>query len=340
LNGYSTPRIKAFYKDALDRIRALPGVISASCARVPLLHGFEWDSSMSVEGHRIADGEDMQAFMNSISPGYFRTMQIPVLEGRDFDERDTGERTTAVIVNRKFATHFFGNKSAVGRHVGYGTGPSTKLDMEIVGVVEDSMYEGPREGVHRQAFVSQFQGAAPRSAAFYVRTSMNSRALFAAVREKIREIDPSMPVFEMKTLEGQLDETLSTERLIATLSAAFGVLATVLAALGLYGVLAFVVARRTKEIGLRMALGARPNSVVWMVMREALLLLAFGLAVGIPAALILGRYVSSQLFGVMPADIWTTTAALVVLTAVAAIAGFLPARRASSIDPLEALRYE
>jgi ABC-type antimicrobial peptide transport system permease subunit len=149
-----------------------------------------------------------------------------------------------------------------------------------------------------------------------------------------------MPVYQMKTLERQLDETLSTERLIAVLSAAFGVLATVLAAIGMYGVMAFVVARRTKEIGLRMALGARQGQVVWMVMRETLSLVAMGLAIGVPATLLLSKYVSTQLFGVRPTDLGAAAAALVVLSVVAIGAGFLPARRASEIDPIQALRYE
>ena len=164
--------------------------------------------------------------------------------------------------------------------------------------------------------------------------------MFGALRRGIAEIDASVPIYAMKTLESQLDETLKTERLIATLSAAFGALATLLAALGLYGVLAFVVARRTREIGLRMALGAGRGAVVWLVMREALGLLAIGLAVGLPCAYLLSRYVGSQLFGVKANDVWTTTAALAILGVVASGAGFLPARKASAIDPIKALRYE
>jgi ABC-type antimicrobial peptide transport system permease subunit len=207
-------------------------------------------------------------------------------------------------------------------------------------VVEDSLYEGPREGVHRQAFVPFAQSDFPGSITFYVRTSMESTAMFGALRRKIAELDPTMPLYQMKTLEQQLDETLSTERLIAILSAAFGMLATILAAIGLYGVMAFVVARRTKEIGLRMALGARRTAVVWMVLKESLLLVGLGLAVGVPGSFLLGRYVSSQLYSMKPTDIWTALAALAILTAVAAGAGFLPARRASTIDPIIALRYE
>jgi predicted permease len=350
LNGYTVPRLRAFYKQALDEIRGLPGVKSAAFAAVPVLHRSEWDSTMSVEGHQSKDGEDMQAFMNAVSPNYFQTMGVPVVEGRDFDRRDEaplkaqpnrfGSTFGTAIVNRKFAMHFFGNKSPVGRHVGFGDGPDSKRDIEIIGVTEDSLYEGPREGVRRQAFVSFAQSDFPSSAVFYIRTSLDSASMFAAVRRTIQQIDHNLPVYQMKTLANQLDETLNTERLIATLSTAFGVLATLLAALGLYGVMAFVVARRTKEIGLRMALGAQRGNVVWMVLRESLVLLGIGLAIGLPVALALSHYVSAQLFGVKANDVWTVLSALVVLAAIAAGAGLLPARRASAIDPIQALRYE
>jgi len=340
LNGYTGPKMKTFFQQSLDAMRALPGVKAAGWVEVPLLSGGEWDSSMGVEGHQAKDGEDIQAFMNAVSPGYFAAMGIPLLEGRDFDTRDEADLFKVAIVNRAFATHYFGDRSPIGRHVGFGGGPRTKLAIEIVGMVDNSLYEGPREGVHRQVFVPGMEDSFIGSGAFYIRTSMDSSTMFAAVRRKMAELDPRLPLYDMKSLQNQLDETLSTERMIAALSAAFGALATVLAALGLYGVMAFVVARRTKEIGLRMALGASQGSVVWIVMREALLLLAIGLGVGAPAAYFLGRFVSTQLFGVKPADLMTAAAALAILAAVAAGAGFLPARRASGIDPIQALRYE
>ena len=341
LSGYSVPRLMAFYQQALEAIRSSPGVRSAGIAAVPVLSGGEWDSTMSVEGHKSSDGEDMQAFMNAVSPGYFQSMGVPLLEGRDFDRRDAGgDRFKVAIVNRKFATHFFGDKSPIGRHIGFGDGPKSKLDIEIVGLVEDSLNEGPRQGVRRQVFFPFPQMNQSVGTAFYVRTSADSANVLATLRRKVLELDATMPVYEMKTLEDQLDETLGIERLSATLSAAFGVLATLLAAVGLYGVMALTVARRTREIGLRMALGAEQGAVVWMVMREVVLLLSLGLAIGIPSAFLLSRYVSSQLFGVKANDIWTPLAALAILAAVAAGAGFLPARRASAIDPIQALRYE
>jgi predicted permease len=332
--------LQTFYRQLVESVRATPGVKSAGFAMVPVLSGGEWDSTMSVEGHKNLDNEDNQAFMNGLSSDYWKTMGVPLVAGRDFTDRDAGKQLTVAIVNRKFATHFFGDKSPLGRHIGFGDGPKTKLDIEIVGVTEDSLYEGPREGVHRQVFVPFAQSPIPAGVAFYVRTSMDSKSMFTALRRKVRELDGGIPVYDMKTLARQLDETLSTERLIAVLSAAFGLLATVLAALGLYGVMAFMVARRTKEIGLRMALGAPQAQVVWMVMRETLVLVAAGLAIGIPAALAIGKYVSTQLFGVRATDIGSAAAALVILALVAAGAGFLPARRASTIDPIQALRYE
>ena len=337
LNGYTAERVVAFNQELLESIRTVPGVKAAGYASVSLLSGDEWDSTVSVEGHRAADGEDMQAFMNSLSPGYFAAMGIPVLEGRDFDRRDMMREPKVCIVNRKFARHYFGRQSPIGRHVGRGGGPKAKLDVEIVGMVEDSLYEGPKEGVRRQVFVPNWGN---QSVAFYVRAQRDSAALFAAMRREVKKLDAAMPVYEMKTLEAQLDQTLLTERLIAMLSAGFGALATLLASVGLYGVMAFVVARRTKEIGVRMALGAQRGAVLWLVMKEVLLLFGIGLAIGVPAAIALGRYVSSQLYGVQAHDPWVVGIAVMLLAAVAALAGLVPAQRASRIDPLLALRYE
>ena len=345
LNGYTDERGSQFYRGLLQGLRSAPGVKSAGQAAVSILSGDEWDSTMSVEGHKAADGEDMQAFMNALSPGYFQTMQIPVLEGRDFRESDqhnqfddaAPERPRVAIVNQKFARHFFKGASPIGKRLGWGDGPDTKLNIEIIGVVADSLYEGPREGVRRQVFIPTWGKG---SSAIYMRTTSSSSGAYGLIRNEVRRLDPAMPVYSLKTLQSQLDERLLTDRLVALLSAGFGLLATVLASVGLYGVMAFVVARRRKELGIRLALGAQPSQLIWMVMREVLLLLAIGLAVGIPSAMALGKYVSSQLYGIEATDPGMAIATMVLLTIVSAVAGLIPARRASQIDPILALRYE
>ena len=306
LSGYGDQQTVNFYGELLERLRGSAGIKSAGFAAVSLLAGDEWDSTTSVEGHKSKEGEDMQAFMNALSPGYFDAMGIKLLEGRDFRATDIKEKANVAIVNRKFATHFFGDKSAIGRHVGRGDGPETKIDIEIIGVVEDSLYEGPREGVRRQVF---WPGWGRGSVTFYIRANEASAGVFNLVRSEVKHLDAAMPIYDVKTVQGQLDETLLTDRLIALLSAGFGLLATVLASVGLYGVMAFIVARRRKEIG-------------------------------VPAAIGLGRYVSSQLYGVQPNDLWMAIGTVLVLTAVSVAAGLIPATKASRIDPILALRYE
>jgi predicted permease len=275
--------------------------------------------------------------MNALSPGYFATMKIPLLEGRDFVRADYKPDATVAIVNRRFSEHFFKGQSAIGKRLGWGGGNTAKLTIEIVGVVDNALYEGPREGVRRQVFVPQVGSG---SAAVYVRAAIGSTAAYGTVRNELKQIDASMPLYDLKTLQGQLDETLLTDRLVALLSASFGMLATVLASVGLYGVMAFVVARRRKELGIRLALGAQPGLVIWMVMREVVLLVTIGLAVGIPAAMALGSYVSSQLYGIEPRDPWIAGGTILLLLTVSALAGLIPATRASRIDPILALRHE
>ncbi len=337
LSGYDEARGQQFYVELLERLRTAPGVKSAAIADVPVLSGDEWDSSTRVEGYTPADGEDMQAYMNALSPGYFETMKIPLLEGRDFTTMDAIEEPTVAIVNRQFAEHFFPGRSAIGKRLGRGGGPKTKLTVEIVGVVANSLYEGPREGVRRQVFVPRW---GRRGSVFYLRALTGSNAAYTTIRNEVKRIDAAMPVYEMKTLEAQLDETLLTDRLIAMLSAGFGLLATLLASIGLYGVMAFVVARRRKELGIRLALGAQPRGVVWLMMREVLLLLAIGLATGVPAAMMLGRLVSTQLYGIQPRDPQVALWTMAILAVVSAAAGLIPAHRASRIDPILALRHE
>lgn len=339
LNGYTLPRMKQFYQELLENLRALPGVQSAGYARAAVLADGAWGDGMLVEGHVAQDGENTHAQVNFVSPGFFPTLGVSLLEGRDFDRQDIGETRRVCIVNRRFAEHYFPGRSAIGRHVGFGI-MHPKVDIEIVGVIENIIYSGPREGERRQVFVAEPQENRLNAETFYVRTHLDSKQMFGAITGAVKKLDPRMAAYEMRTLESRLDQTLLTERLIAMMSAGLGALATLLAAIGLYGVMAFVVARRTKEIGVRMALGAKRGSVVWMVMKEVVLLLGLGLAVGVPAALALGRFISAQLYGVQANDPWTAGVAVILLSLIAAMAGLIPARRASRIDPLVALRYE
>jgi predicted permease len=349
LNGYDDARATNFQNQLLERVQAIPGVSGAGASSVAILAGNEWDSTMSVEGHKASNGEDMQAFMNALTPGYFKAMHVPILAGRDFqltdqpttwtDDENSGPR--AAIVNRKFAEHFFKTVNVVGKHIGWGDGPKTKLNIQIVGVVENQLYEGPREGVRRQVFIPRTGSS---EIVYYVRSSIGSSTLYGQLRNEVRRIDSAMPVFGMKTLERQLDETLLTDRLVALLAAGFGLLAAALASIGLYGVMAFVVARRRKELGIRLALGATPSGVIWIVMREVLTLLAIGLLIGVPTAWALLTYVSNkadiEFYGVQTHDPLVGGLTALLLITVTVLAGLIPAQRASRISPMLAIRYE
>ncbi len=224
---YTVPQIRSFYENVLREIQATPGVTSTAFSVVPLLHGYEWSGAYAVEGYQPKDGEDVVAIRNFISPDYYRTMGIQLLAGRDFKDNDRFDggnldRSPAIaIVNRKFAEDFFGKQSPIGRHIGR-TGPDSKLDVEIIGEVENSLYRSPREGMRRQVYYPLYQTPVSLPAVFYVRSAAASSTLFPILRGIVAKLDPTLPVFEMKTLEMQLDETLNTERLIASLSVVFG----------------------------------------------------------------------------------------------------------------------
>jgi predicted permease len=344
-SGYTVQQITRFYADLLADIEASPGVTAAAYTWVPLLQGFAPSWNMRVEGYAARNGEDMEVANNIVSPGYWRTMGIPLVEGRDFDDRDRYSPTdvrrgpSVAIVNRSFARRFFGGQSPIGRRFGVGENKA-KLGIQIIGVVPDALMAGPRIGPQPQVFFTFLQANFPVQATFYVRSPQPPEELGPALRRLVAARDPALPVEDLKTLSRQLDETLSAERLIAWLSVVFAALATVMAALGLYGVMAFSVARRTRELGLRVALGASSVSIVWLVMREALTLLGAGIIIGLPCALLLGAYVASQLFGVTPTDVSAVAAATATLMLVALAATLVPAVRAGRLDPLRALRQD
>lgn len=340
LSGYNPARSKLFFKQLNQKLDALPGVRSSSLAVVKLLSFDEWDGTVTVEGYAAKPGEDMNPWFNYVSPGFFHTLEIPFFAGREFTDRDQLGAPKVAIVNEKFAKYYFGIRSPLGRRMGMGGDPGTKTDIEIVGVVRDTKYQTMHAQVPRQVFFPYLQNDWASGMTAYVRTDTASAQMFPALRSAVRGLDENLPIFDVKTEEGQLDDSLSLERLTASLATAFGLLATVLAAVGLYGVMAFLVTRRTREIGIRMALGALSGDVLWIVMREVLVVAAIGILVGLPAALAVTRLLRNQLYGMSPSDPATIVCATLGILAIAALAGYLPARRASRIEPTIALHYE
>ena len=351
LTGYAPVRAKQFEREPALRVSAMPGVTSMAFAQMGLLEGNEWDSTVSVEGYEAKPGENMNPFCNATSPGYFKTMGIPLVEGRDFDDRDVRYQQAdldptalpsykVVIVNESFAKHYFRDRSPLGRHIGFGGNPGTKTPIEIIGVVRDAKYTGVRDDIPRQVFFAFMENDFAGAAVMYVRTTSQPDAAFGSIRQAMRQLDANIPMYNLRTLDSQVDQSLLNERIIATLSAAFGVLATLLAVIGLYGVTAYTVARRTREIGVRMALGAAEGNVLWLVMREVLFLLGAGAALGLIAAWALKRYIGSLLYDVGGGDPIAIAAAIAALGCAALAAGYVPARRATRVNPVLALRYE
>jgi predicted permease len=350
LNSYDAPKCKAFYQRLTESLSSIPGVQSVGLASMRILEDNEWDSSVTVEGYSAKNGENIAAYMNSIGPAYFQTLGVPILAGRDFTVKDTEEikhgpdaddwSPTKVIINEKFARKYFGTTNAIGRHVGFGSDPGTKTDMEVIGVIKNIKYTNLRDEIPIQMFIPYLASRYVSGMTVYLKSTVDPNQVASAVRAQTRQIDPNVPIYAMRTIEQQISNSLLIERLIASLSSVFGVIATLLATIGLYGVMAYTVARRTREIGIRMALGAFRRNVIWMVMREVIVLVTIGIVVGFGAAMGLTRYVKSQLFGLTTMDPITLVAATLGLGVVACLAGFIPADRASRVDAIQALRYE
>jgi predicted permease len=340
LSRYDRKWTADYYRRLRDRLSTLPGVESHVFAVIPVLENNEWDNWVTIEGYAAKEDERPDPHMQFCTPGFFKTLKIPVLLGRDFNDRDTIDAPKVGIVNQKFVKRYFGGAEPLGRHVGMGIDPGTKLDIQIVGVVGDTKYESMRDEIPYELYLPNDQQTFANGGTVYVRAQDDPLHLFDALRAAVRGVDGSVPMYHMRTLHNQMEISLLTERLLATLSTVFGCLAAVLAALGLYGVMAFTVERRTREFGIRMALGAGRGSVLRMVMTETLAVTGIGVSIGLVGAYAITRLIQAQLFGVDPTDLLTLAAASLAIVAVTVLAGYLPARRATIIDPMNALRSE
>jgi predicted permease len=340
MTGYRENQLVSLYERLLDRFKTIPGVRSATFSiHSPLSPGFS-STSVNVQGYKPRSDQELASVgVEVVGPEYFRTIETPVMLGRDFTSADRAGAPKVAAVNKTAAHFYFGDINPIGRRVSMPGYRGDSSWLEIVAVVEDAKYHDLRERAIPMVYIPLFQS--PESGVtFEVRTGIPPSNATTAMIDAVKATDGRLPVFGIKTLSNQLDESLLQERLVASLSSAFGALALLLAGVGLYGLMAYAVNRRTNEIGIRMALGARPFEIAGMMLRETLLLVGLGLAIGIPAAIVASRLIASELYGLKPDDASTMALAILVTAGIAALAGYLPALRASRVDPMIALRYE
>ena len=342
LAGYKPNQLATLYQQVVERLSSLPQVRNVSMATYAPMSGTSRTSSIEITGYTKQPDEDLVVQDILAGPKYAETLGMPLLRGREIEVRDTVAAPRIAVVNSTFAERYFKDQNPIGRTFTFDDDTDGGATIEIVGVVgdikSDDAREKPEATVYRPILQIPEQGAF--SCTIHIRTLSDPTPLTPQVRQMINQIDDKLPIFGITTLNEQLRDNLNQERLIAQLVSFFGALALMLACIGLYGVMAHGVARRTSEIGIRMALGARGGNIAWMILRETLYLVLAGLVLGVPAALIGARLISTQLFGLSPTDPLTLIGAAIVLAMVAMLAGYLPARRASRINPLNALRYE
>ncbi|HZS53280.1 MAG TPA: ABC transporter permease [Bryobacteraceae bacterium] len=339
--GYSLPRIKSFGENLRQQLAALPGIESAAIATVPVLEDDDEGGDVTVEGATVLSGEEEtrnHALRNFVSPGYFSTMQIPLIAGRQFRPSDL-DASNVAIVNQTFVNHFLPGKNLVGMHFGRGSGRA-KLDQTIIGVVADSKHSTIREQVKPFTYFPYLASDRLAALTFYVRTRSADEAVMPEIRALVHHVDSSLPINDLSSMSAVIDESLFVERSLGFLSIGFALLATLLAIVGLYGVMAYSVTRRYRELGIRMAIGASPKLVLSMVLRESIYLGIVGVLCAIPCVIASASYVRSALYGVQPNSPSSWLAAAALLLTVALLAGFVPAWNAARIDPHAALRVE
>src|ERR1700677_4434 len=339
--GYEPARTLALYQRVFETLKALPGVRSVAATNDPELANDNESGNITIAGYVEKPQEDMQVEQPNVSVDYFSTLQMPLLAGRVFTDQDRAGSQKVAIVNESFARHFLADpQQALGHYFGNGGGTGVKTDIAIIGVVKDAKHASLREPVTPTVFFSYLQSPEPHAMTFYVRTWQQPESAESTIRRAMQTLDSNLVLDTFRTMDEQIDNNLTAERVIALLATGFGVLAALMAAVGLYGVLAYSTAQRTSEIGIRMALGATRASVVRMVMFEVLWLAGISIAVTLPLSLLLMRAVRSQLFGISSADPLTLCGMTLLVTLVALASAMLPARRAARVEPMSALRYE
>ena len=342
--GYDPKEALVVQKQLLDALATQPGVRSVAGTDDPMLSGDNSSSNISFASHGTKTDENIQVEWSAVTPGYFTTMDIPLVAGRLFTDQDQGGKTKVSIVSAEVARKYFGEpKNAVGQLMARGSGPDTKFDTEIVGVVGDTKHARVRLETQPTVYRPFFQNEEHPQAGFmqyYVRTWQAPKAAEATIRHAVQQTSPKLVIDGMRTMDEQIADNISNDRLVAMLAVSFGVLATVLAAIGLYGVLAYVTAQRTREIGIRMALGAQRMAVVRLVLSDVLWLAGIAILVTLPVAVLLSRTVRSQLYNVSPADPVVLIVGTMMIAVVAMLSALVPARRAATVEPMKALRTE
>lgn len=337
--GYSQSRIKSFGPQLQKALIAIPGVQSAAIATLPLLEDTDAGSNITVPGYRAPTHDDEEVRLNNVSAGFFSTMQIPLLAGRPIEESDSLPTSKVVVVNETFAKHFFAGRNPLGAHFGFGGG-NVKIDWTIVGVVADSEHSTLRSKIVPFVYMPYLVDAKLSSLTFYVRARGDERAIMPATRDEVKRYDANLPVYDLKTMTGIVNSSLFAERGLGLLSTGFALLATLLAIVGLYGVMAYSVTRRQREFGIRIAIGASPKSILGMILWESVLVGVVGLLCALPLVYAAAGFVHSSLYGVQPTDPVIVGIAAAALLLVAVIAGLKPAAHAARVDPQAALRTE
>ncbi|HEX4934468.1 MAG TPA: FtsX-like permease family protein, partial [Gemmatimonadaceae bacterium] len=338
-NGYTSARAAALFERVEESLAALPGATAVTSGRVRLLSGNNWGNDVGVEGFEANSDTDVNARFNQVGTGYLASLGIPLLAGREFTRADMQGAPRVAIVNEAFARKFNLGKDAIGKRFS-DEGLRGEKNIQIVGLMKDAKYSQVKDEVPPQFFLPWRQDSTVGALNFYVRSAMAPEQLLQAIPKLVAALDPNLPVEDLRTMPQVVRENVFMDRMISTLSAAFAILATLLAAVGLYGVLAYTVAQRTREIGVRMALGADGGRVRGMVLRQVAMMVAVGGVIGIGAAFAMGRGAQSLLFGVRGFDVIATLGGAVLLSLVALGAGYLPALKASRVDPMRALRYD